>query len=372
MSVPRILHIASWYPSLAHPTLGNFVEQHIKAIALYTQSRVLHAAPFGKWELHQTHQNNIKVTRVYYKQRWPVLSLLIAYRKGYQAIKKDGFQTDLIHLHVAWPAGLFCIMLRRKFVITEHYSGYHPNSPKPLKGLMRWAHQLIIQRAESVYPVSRHLAKAIERYYPAGHYYKVSNVVDTSLFQYSPSQLEQRNNFVLLHISTLIDEIKNFSGLLRAFNRALQQMPNLELHIGGDGDLTWLNNTIKNLNLPSGKIFTFGTQKATEVSALMQKCDAFVLFSRIENQPVVLLESMCCGRPVIATRVGGISEEVNGENGILVDSENETALTQAIIDMVHNYASYNLKQISKQAQQLYSQQAVGMAYLEAYQKVLES
>lgn len=370
MSTPRILHIASWYPSFAHPTLGNFVEQHIRAIAPHTHSQVLHAAPFGKCELSHTRENNHSVTRVYFKKKWPLLSVLMAYRKGYKALKKEGFEAELIHLHVVWPAGLFCIMLRKKFIITEHYTGYHPHSPTQLKGIMKWLSKLIIQKAEAVYPVSWHLAKAIQKWHPQGKYQKISNAVNTDIFSYADPQIADSKAFRFLHISSLTNSTKNISGLLRAFAAAQQQLSQIELYIGGDGDLSFLKAEIARAQIPTGNVHTLGTQTSQEVSALMQQCHGFVLFSRIENQPVVLLESLCCGRPVIATGVGGIAEDVNPENGILIGSEDEEALKDALLRVAQNYNYFNLRQIAQKAQQLYSMHTVGMAYKEAYQQIL--
>ncbi len=64
---------------------------------------------------------------------------------------------------------------------------------------------------------------------------------------------------------------------------------------------------------------------------LMKACDVFVLPSRWEGLPIVLLEAMAAGRPVIATRVGGNTDlVVDGETGLLVPPEDPAALAAAI------------------------------------------
>ena len=47
-----------------------------------------------------------------------------------------------------------------------------------------------------------------------------------------------------------------------------------------------------------------------EIAIAMQQADCFVLFSNIENLPLVIIESMACGLPIITTDVGGISEHM--------------------------------------------------------------
>jgi glycosyltransferase involved in cell wall biosynthesis len=66
-----------------------------------------------------------------------------------------------------------------------------------------------------------------------------------------------------------------------------------------------------------------------DTRALYSAADAFVLSSRSEGMPMVILESMMAGLPVVATRVGGIPDTL-GENGLLVDSASPEQLAQAM------------------------------------------
>jgi glycosyltransferase involved in cell wall biosynthesis len=53
--------------------------------------------------------------------------------------------------------------------------------------------------------------------------------------------------------------------------------------------------------------------------------------------PRALLEAMACGRPVVATKVGAIPEVIrHGENGILIEPNNELALEEAIVLLLQN------------------------------------
>ena len=69
-----------------------------------------------------------------------------------------------------------------------------------------------------------------------------------------------------------------------------------------------------------------------EVREAMGKARALVLPSRAENYPLVLLEAMATGLPVITTRVGGIPEMItSGESGLLVGAEDRDALVEALL-----------------------------------------
>lgn len=80
-----------------------------------------------------------------------------------------------------------------------------------------------------------------------------------------------------------------------------------------------------------GNITLLGFQSQSEVAAALAKADALVLPSFAEGVPVVLMEAMASGRPVIATRVGGVAELVeDGVSGFLVPPGNAAALAAAI------------------------------------------
>jgi glycosyltransferase involved in cell wall biosynthesis len=72
----------------------------------------------------------------------------------------------------------------------------------------------------------------------------------------------------------------------------------------------------------------------TEVPAHMNACDVFCLPSREEGCPNVVLEALASGKPVVASRTGGIPELVRAENGILVPTEDPDALASALVAAV--------------------------------------
>jgi glycosyltransferase involved in cell wall biosynthesis len=85
------------------------------------------------------------------------------------------------------------------------------------------------------------------------------------------------------------------------------------------------------------------------VAKAMRVCDFFVLPSIWENMPVVLIEAMACGKPVIATDVGGVKEVIDKESGRLVPPKDSHALEREIENMLDNFVEYDSEKIAIRA-----------------------
>jgi glycosyltransferase involved in cell wall biosynthesis len=65
--------------------------------------------------------------------------------------------------------------------------------------------------------------------------------------------------------------------------------------------------------------------------------DIFINTSNVDNTPISLIESMALGMPIISTNVGGIPFLLeDGKEGVLVEKENEFAMTEAILDLINS------------------------------------
>jgi glycosyltransferase involved in cell wall biosynthesis len=78
------------------------------------------------------------------------------------------------------------------------------------------------------------------------------------------------------------------------------------------------------------RVLFVGRKSSSEVAQWLAACDVFCLPSHSEGCPNVIVESISCGRPVVATNVGGIPELLNDECGIMVPPERADKLTDAL------------------------------------------
>jgi len=192
-------------------------------------------------------------------------------------------------------------------------------------------------------------------------YHVVYNTVDTKFFNYQPTS---NDKFRFVHVSDMA-ALKNAEGILRSIAKVWVENKNIELVIVGR-----LNNAIIKLAEDTGllnKAFFFtGEISYEEVAQQMKQSHSFILFSRTENMPCVILEALCCGLPVIATKVGGIPEVINEINGLLIESEDEIGLQRAIIAMASGYDRFNKEEISKASQLKFSYHTIGKQISDLY------
>ena len=102
------------------------------------------------------------------------------------------------------------------------------------------------------------------------------------------------------------------------------------------------------------------------VAEEVRSASVFVSFSNFENQPCSILEALCCGVPVISTNVGGISEIIDSENGILIEPRNESQLLKALEDIIDQYHKFDREKISDDAKKKFSFDTVGRQLYSLY------
>jgi CDP-glycerol glycerophosphotransferase len=122
---------------------------------------------------------------------------------------------------------------------------------------------------------------------------------------------------------------KNHGMLLHAFRNLKQEKENVRLYIIGEGPL-WqkTSDLVVSLGLEDCVFLTGFTARAL---ALVASCQCFVLPSKYEGQPMVLLEALALGVPAIATDIPGSRSVLSGGYGLLVE-EDETVFAKAMAD----------------------------------------
>lgn len=257
--------------------------------------------------------------------------------------------TDIIHTIVEFPYAILAWRLAHKarvpFIIMAHGTyGVVPFFRWPDRILYRQA----FRNAATIYAPSCFTAEAIRQH--SGIQRQISvihNAVNCDRFQRPQDLHAVREKFglppearVVLGVGA-IKRRKGFDVLLRAFARVVKDEPRSHLVIAGDGDASPLVDLATSLGI-RGRVDFLGRAMEEDLVGLYQLCEVYAHLPRnegwhFEGFGIVYLEAGACGKPVVATRSGGVPDAVlDGETGILVDEEDDEAAATAIVRLLQD------------------------------------
>jgi glycosyltransferase involved in cell wall biosynthesis len=192
----------------------------------------------------------------------------------------------------------------------------------------------IFSSASAIVAVSDFGAEYIRRKFPeaAERVYRIYNGIDIDGFQ--PARFGHPP--LILSIGRLISK-KGFDLLISACGILRDRGLEFRCEIVGEGPLEKeLRSQIQKYDL-NERVRLSGPKRQPEIATLLSDATVFTLPCRIDpdgamdNLPTVIMEAMAAALPVVSTEVGGISEMVrDGKTGLLVSTENPTAVANAI------------------------------------------
>ncbi|MEJ2595844.1 MAG: glycosyltransferase, partial [bacterium] len=319
----KVLYLARWYPNRYDPMPGLFIQRHAESASkccllgvVYTH--VDDAKQIKGYELEFTVINKVPTARIYYNSTKCKLPLLSSFMKGVRFLKANliGIRKirseigglDIIHVHILTRLGILALWYKWSakvpYVISEHWSRYL-SLTGDFKGFFRkWMTRMVVRNASVVTTVTRNLAEAMRQHGLENKNYIVLPNVEGMDFEAMTAYADQLG----------IDRsILNFTGLLE------------------------------------------GRDLVNE----MVDADLLVVFSNYENLPVVINEGFVLGVPVVATKVGGIPEIVNDNNGIMLSAGDEKDLENRLNQFLDGKFTFDNERISIDHQKMFSPDTLG-------------
>ena len=238
----------------------------------------------------------------------------------------------VIHVHRAagdfWGQVLALGYPAARVVVTEH-SLYANDAGDPR---IRWpntfARRLLRGRITQTITISRAVADDLLawRLTNTDRVTVIHNGVDTDSFVPAATP---RGEIRRIGAAGRIISPKGYEFLLEAISRISKRHPSVRLVIAGEGpDRRRLEALAGELDVVENVDFLGAV---ADMAGFYQGIDLFVLPSLREGFGIALVEAMSCGLPVIASRVGGITEIVeDGVNGLLVPAADAAVLAEAI------------------------------------------
>ena len=131
-----------------------------------------------------------------------------------------------------------------------------------------------------------------------------------------------------------LDVRKGLRELVEAVASLRPTHPSLQVYLVGEGpDRAVIERTIQTYS-GAGNIHMMPSCSFNDVAIWMAAADLVTLPSYMEGCPNVVIEALACGRPVVATNVGGIPELLEGECGMLVPPRDPAALARALASVL--------------------------------------
>lgn len=266
---------------------------------------------------------------------------------------------DIIHAHHAIPSGLIGVIVakifNKKMFITTHGMDIttHGIDEGPLKNVSNFEDHSIFKRllsyslnnSDKIIAVSIDLANRIRSFNVKEENITIlRNAVDTNRFKpVDNEKIRKKYGFKKEDIIVLfVGHLEKFKGifeLLYSFNESKAKNKNLKLLIIGDGSRkNEAEKLVDDLGI-NKSVFFVGKVPPVEMHNYYHLSDIFILPSYTDagGPPVVFIEAMASGLPVIGTDVGGIPEGIaDGKNGYIIPPKDSKILSKKIDILANN------------------------------------
>jgi len=387
MGDDRILCLAGWWPG-ENDVAGIFILEHIKAIAAQRRVVVVYVelhktnAQWPKTKVTVASEHGLVVYRIVITtpiRRFGVAGLLT--RRAYSHVLAKAHREDpfaLVHIHVRTEATEqalpFASAHHLPVVLTEHNSFYHlgirslspAQEPNARRAIRTW---LASPSIAAVMPVSRDLGRVLHDDFGVGEeLITIIPNVAADVFRPRPTPRSDRPRLLLAAVWRAPKDHA-------VFIEALGQLPKelvAKWHIdwAGYGPNYALIQQQCRRKLAHVDIRFPGRMDKPTLAHYMQHADLFVLPTTADNLPCVVLESLCCGTPVVSMDVNGLPELIDAENGLLVPPRDPVALGNALIHFFTHREQFDRQHIATRAVQRFCASAVSELIINVYRSVL--
>ncbi len=259
------------------------------------------------------------------------------------------FSPDVVHINHLKPLiSWFSSLHRQKTPVIFTAHGLHVHKYEFKKGtstkikyfLRQNLEKILFHRVDKVVAVSKADKEYLERYYRLSNVVYLPNGIDPKSLlknRKEKKKLQFVDNFFIFLTIARFDFQKGYDVLIEAISLVNHHLPKdvRFILVGGGPLFIKMKNIVKRKGL-EGRIIFAG--EIVNSHSLWANAHVFVLPSRWEGLPTVILEAGIYKKPVIASATYGNTELVNhGKTGLLFPNENAYALGNLILEATRNY-----------------------------------
>jgi glycosyltransferase involved in cell wall biosynthesis len=348
----RIAVVTRYFPSSAEPWQGRSTYQTLRVLARETDLRVFYpnasypsllkprSRSYGKLDASYS-PPDVKANYFDY----PALPLFSRPFNGWMAARAllphvRRFAPDLIFSCFLYPDGYAALRIGKALAVPVLVMSIGSDINRIGDPISRLLTRTVLSEADFLVTVSGDLRlKAIAMGASAKKTRAVVNGCDLSIFRVR-DRLEARRKLgidpasqAVLYIGRM-DVKKGLRELVEATVLLRPERANLHMYLIGEGPDRPLIQSAIQANKAAGFIHALPGCAFDDVAVWMAAADLVTLPSYMEGCPNVVLEALACGRPVVATNVGGIPEILSDECGRLVPPRDAGALAQALASVL--------------------------------------
>lgn len=343
----RILIVTSQFPIAGEPNRGRPLLQTIRALSEMAQVRVVSPiATYPRWAQPRSYlfrdaapAFQVPGCDVEYVS-YPALPLVSRPFNGASCARAlqrplQSFAPELVLSYWLYPDANGAMHAARRAGLPL-VAGARGSDLRVRDAISRRLTRPVVHAARRLLVVSEDLGRVATDGYGAdpARIRVIPNGCDATVFH--PADRAQARHALQLppqaelatYVGRLVPE-KGLGELVVAFGKLAAARPRLQLALVGEGPM---QSELEQLR--SGfhdRIHMPGAQSPIEVARWMAASDLVTLPSYSEGHPNVLVEALACGRPVLATPVGGIPEVVDAGSGVLVPARDPAALARGLV-----------------------------------------
>jgi glycosyltransferase involved in cell wall biosynthesis len=378
MEMGQVLIISFWNPTEQYPHQGVFIQEQAAAVCSM-RDNVIFLQVNISWARNLLPVKSIE-TSEYFKGRriridlrtrlWKFLYVnpWFVSRMIYRLIidRKDELLPAVIHANVVFPCGMVSYLLAKRLntrlLISEHWSKTDRILKHPLlSGIARKAYT----GSYAIVCVSGFLAARIASSTGHRNILTIPNIIDTSVYSYSPKLFSAEDPLKLFCIATwrLPKRLDLIFEAVCAY--AIESSRNIELTIAGTGEQA---EKLQNEKIPPNlKINRMGYLDKTTIASILHRTHIFLHASEIETFSLVTAEALSTGTPVLVSDTGALPELVNESNGILVRNTPDSWL-RGLKEIVARKFDY--RAIALENQDEFSARQVGKSIIALYDNII--
>ncbi len=244
----------------------------------------------------------------------------------------------IVHIHSAsysdfYRSGIFVLLFklfRKKVILHIHgaeFEKFHAHNPRSVN--------YICHKADMLVTVSNYFVNFLKRVNLNDNVALLHNSIPTIIAK-TNNNCTHPDTLILSYFGVITGR-KGIFEVLEAIAICKNRLhTNIEFHIGGNGEIGRMHDTISRLGLQDTVIYD-GWLGENEKKQLLEKSDIFIHPSYFESFGISILEAIGHGIPVITTAVGGITDLVTDRfNGIVVEPGNVEQIAEAIIYLANH------------------------------------